>query len=143
MPLSERGPARVRSFPLAGLAALAAVLGGLLYVNALQNPFVYDDYHLILENESILNLQNLSGVVYQDLTRPLVNLSYAVDAAIWGRRPFGFHFTSVLLHMLNVGLVRTSHCSLRRTDVGRGSGSPGDSLRASSPWPLHSSSRHR
>ena len=29
----------------------------------------------------------------------------AMDRAVWGPGPFGFHLTSVLLHMLNVALV--------------------------------------
>jgi cytochrome c-type biogenesis protein CcmH/NrfG len=37
--------------------------------------------------------------------RPLVNVSYAVDRAVWAPEPFGFHLTNVLLHMLNVLLV--------------------------------------
>jgi tetratricopeptide (TPR) repeat protein len=82
-----------------------ASFAGLLYVNALHNPFVYDDYRLVVENTSILNLQDLHGVVTQDMTRPLVNLSYALDVIVWGQQPFGFHLTSVLLHMLNVGLL--------------------------------------
>jgi Flp pilus assembly protein TadD len=86
-------------------AGCVVLLAGLLYLNALWNPFVYDDYRLIVENTSILNLRDLPGIVYPYMTRPLVNLSYAVDAAVWGRQPFGFHLTSVLLHMLNVGLV--------------------------------------
>ena len=91
--------------PLPVIACFVALFAGLLYLNALRNPFVYDDYRLIVENTSILNLQDLPGIVYPYMTRPLVNLSYAVDAAMWGRQPFGFHLTSVLLHMLNVGLV--------------------------------------
>ena len=87
------------------VAVALASFAGLLYVNAVHNPFVYDDYRLVVENTSILNLQDLRGVVYQDMARPLVNLSYAMDVIVWGRQPFGFHLTSVLLHMLNVGLV--------------------------------------
>ena len=109
--------ARVSSTPVSGvrasgssaslpaIACCVALFAGLLYLNTLRNPFVYDDYRLIVENTSILNLQDLPGIVFPYITRPLVNLSYAVDAAIWGMAPFGFHLTSVLLHMLNVGLV--------------------------------------
>jgi Flp pilus assembly protein TadD len=91
--------------PLPIAAGFAALLAGSLYLNALQNPFVHDDYRSIVENTSILNVRDLPGIAYQAMTRPLVNLSYAMDAAIWGRQPFGFHLTSVLLHMLNAGLV--------------------------------------
>ena len=87
------------------LAFAIASVAGALYIGALRNPFVYDDYRLIVENPSILNIQDLRGILYQDMTRPLVNLSYAADVIVWGREPFGFHLTSILLHMFNVGLV--------------------------------------
>ena len=45
------------------------------------------------------------ALVFQDASRPVVNLSYALDRALWGPAPFGFHLTSLLLHALNVGLV--------------------------------------
>jgi tetratricopeptide (TPR) repeat protein len=35
----------------------------------------------------------------------MVNLSYAIDHRIWDVTPFGFHLTSILLHMLNVALL--------------------------------------
>jgi hypothetical protein len=89
--------------PLVAIAA--AVIGGSLYLPTLDNPFFYDDFRTVVENRSILNLQNLPGVISGDLTRPLVNLSYAVDATVWGPLPFGFHVTSVVLHMLNVALI--------------------------------------
>ena len=84
--------------------AIAVILAGLVYVNALNNPFIYDDYRLIVENTALANPGNLAAVVQHDATRPLVALSYALDRRIWGGTPFGFHLTSLLLHMLNVGL---------------------------------------
>jgi tetratricopeptide (TPR) repeat protein len=80
-------------------------LAGLVYLNALHNPFVYDDHHTVVANESITRLTNLRAIVLHDVTRPLVNLSYAVDHAMSGTQPFGFHVTSVLLHMLSVALL--------------------------------------
>ena len=38
----------------------------------------------------------------RDITRPLVNLTYISDTAVWGTRPFGYHLTNVVLHALNV-----------------------------------------
>lgn len=86
----------------AGCAALLAIA---VYVNALQNPFVYDDFRLIVENPSILNLWDLKSVIVRDITRPLVNISYAVDTMIWGRIPLGYHVTNLVLHAINVMLV--------------------------------------
>jgi hypothetical protein len=84
---------------------VAALLGGVVYLNALQNPFVYDDYHTVVENASIARVTDIRAIVLGALTRPVVNFSYAMDRAIWGTRPFGFHVTNVLLHMLNVVLL--------------------------------------
>jgi protein O-mannosyl-transferase len=96
-----------RGRALAGAAAaivpvLAAVL---VYLNALHNPFVYDDHHTVVDNTSIQRLWNLRGIVLHDVTRPIVNLSYAIDRRVWGPAPFGFHTTNLLLHALNVLLL--------------------------------------
>jgi len=64
----------------AAYAALGAVL---LYANSLNNPFVYDDYRLIVENPTIQNLRGVLPILVRDITRPLVSLSYAADTAIW------------------------------------------------------------
>ena len=94
----------LRRTPLAICGALA-LLAGLLYVNALHNPFVYDDYRTILDNGSIVDLTDVRAIVLHDASRPMVNLSYAIDRRLWGMAPFGFHVTGVLLHMLNVVLL--------------------------------------
>ena len=85
--------------------AIAVVMAGCVYINAVHNPFLYDDYRLIVENRSLADLSNFRAVIWHEVTRPLVNISYAVDYAIWGPSPFGFHLTNVLLHMVNVGLL--------------------------------------
>jgi tetratricopeptide (TPR) repeat protein len=82
-----------------------ALLAGLVFVNALDNPFVYDDLVTVVGNPSIRELGNLKAIVLHDVFRPVVNLSYAVDHALWGLEPFGFHVTNVLLHMANVVLL--------------------------------------
>ncbi|MBI4485734.1 MAG: tetratricopeptide repeat protein [Acidobacteria bacterium] len=82
-----------------------ALLAGGLYLNALDNPFVYDDYHTVVANTSIQRVTNIRGIVLHDITRPIVNVSYAIDRAVWGTRPLGFHVTNVLVHMLNVVLL--------------------------------------
>ncbi len=83
----------------------AALLGGALYVNGLHNPFVYDDFRTVVDNGSIRRLGDLRALLMFDIARPLTNISFAVDYAVWGAAPFGFHLTNLLLHMLNVMLV--------------------------------------
>ena len=91
-----------RTILAAGAAAAMAIS---VYANALHNPFVYDDYHTVINNASIRSITNLGGLFWHDVTRPVVNFSYAVDRALWGPATFGFHLTSVLLHSLNVVLL--------------------------------------
>src|SRR5499427_6562492 len=97
-----------RAIIAGGAAAAMAVL---VYANALHNPFVYDDYHTVIENTSIRTVTNPRAVFWHDVTRPVVNFSYAVDRAVWGPAPFGFHLASVLFHALNVVLL---FCLARR-----------------------------
>ncbi len=95
-------PSAYRASTFCGLAALLAVLA---YANALHNPFVYDDFHTVVSNTSLERVGDLRAIVLHDVTRPLVNFSYAVDRAIWGSRPVGFHVTNVVLHAFNVVLL--------------------------------------
>jgi Flp pilus assembly protein TadD len=94
-----------RSSNLSVLACGAAVLlAGLVYLNTLHNPFVYDDARSILNNRSLTD-PSVESILRQNVSRPLVNVSYFIDHTIWGPAPFGYHVTSVLLHMLNVALL--------------------------------------
>ena len=95
----------------------AVLVAGLVYANALDNPFVYDDHRLILENRSLLNPTDVTGLLLHESTRPVMNLSYAIDRTLWGPESFGFHLTSIALHMLNVALV---FLFVRRVVVDRG-----------------------
>lgn len=81
------------------------LVAGLVYLGTLNNPFIYDDYRVIVENHSLQNLSQVRGILLQDASRPVVNLTYAIDQAVWGSSPFGFHLTNLLLHVLNVGLL--------------------------------------
>jgi hypothetical protein len=83
----------------------AALLSVLLYVPTLQTPFVYDDLLEIVRNTSIRDLSHIGSVVLAYPTRPLTNLSYAIDFARSGLNPFAYHVTNVLLHAANVVLV--------------------------------------
>ncbi len=101
-PTGHDGPAKAGHYVR---IAAAALLGGVVYLNALHNPFVYDDHHTVVQNPSIASVTDVRAVVLGAVTRPIVNFSYALDRAVWGAGPFGFHVTNVLLHMLNVVLL--------------------------------------
>jgi hypothetical protein len=97
-------PQPYRRLP-ASLCAAAILLAIVAYRSALPNPFVYDDHIVVVENPSIGRLWDVKAIVLHDVKRPLVNFSYALDHAIWGLAPFGYHVTNLLLHLLNVALL--------------------------------------
>ena len=84
---------------------LIGLLACLPYLNALNNPFVYDDHDTVVANPSLVDPANLRFLLLYSPFRPLVNLSYAFDRALWGYRPLGFHLTSVLLHAVAAVLL--------------------------------------
>lgn len=86
-------------------AAGAALLAVVLYVPTLESPFVYDDLVEVVGNESIRDVGDVGRIVLAYPTRPLTNLSYAIDFARTGLNPFAYHVTNVLLHALNIVLV--------------------------------------
>ena len=77
--------------------------------NVLTAGFVWDDRALIINNALIKHWGTLPelftrpflGIYY----RPLVMVSFALEHALWGMRPFGFHLTNLLLHAANAILV--------------------------------------
>jgi len=96
------------------VALLPALLAIAVYAPALDNPFVYDDRVTVVENPSIRELANWRAVLLGSRFRPLVNLTYAVDYALWQLQPTGYHWTSVLLHALNVLLLYALLATLDR-----------------------------
>jgi protein O-mannosyl-transferase len=109
------------------LATLAVALALFAYANSLNGPFTFDDRHEILTNRSIEDLRHPLAVLWYGL-RPLTNLSYAVDYALWsGRNAFGFHLTNVVLHAVNVLMLFVLARSLAR---GGGSGEAAATLTA-------------
>ena len=100
---------------------LLALLVGLAYGNSLWNGFVYDDRAVIVENKLLIRLGNLPGLFTSDywaggrdpygaigdrsLYRPLVLVSYALNYAVGGLNPIGYHLVNLLLHLLVTWLV--------------------------------------
>ncbi len=82
------------------LAALVFFLPVALYVNTLGHGFVFDDDALILQNRQVTDFriaEIFSGHGY----RPVRTLTYAVNYALGGENPVGYHLFNVLLHALN------------------------------------------
>lgn len=89
-------------------AAILCVVSVVVFANVFKNDFVgYDDQNLIVNNQSVRSLSP-AGIARMFVPKsrgnymPLRTLSYALDHAIWGMRPFGFQLTNVVLHALSV-----------------------------------------
>lgn len=91
--------------------SLAAVYGP-----ALDAPFIFDDAIAIQRNESIHSLWPLFGMGDRPgplnlpldnpvSGRPLVNLTFAINYAIGGDRPAGYHAVNVAIHFCSVLLL--------------------------------------
>jgi len=76
----------------------------------MRGAFIWDDNLLIVQNASIKHLPGLGGIFSQDMGagsfapyryyRPLQQASFALEYAVWGLRPHGYHLGNIVLHIL-------------------------------------------
>src|SRR6056297_2072072 len=76
----------------------------LLYINTLDNPFIWDDEVIIESNKFIQEDFELGQIFTKGIWgaklqansfyRPINALTFAFDYMIWESNPFGFHLTS-------------------------------------------------
>jgi tetratricopeptide (TPR) repeat protein len=80
------------------------IAGVLTYANSLSGPFVFDDKATVLENTSIRDLSSPRVfVAHREVPtagRPLVNVSHALNYAIGGLAPRGYHVGNLVVHLL-------------------------------------------
>jgi len=105
-----------------GLIVLVTIF---TFLNTFENKFIYEDYNQIVNNDFIKSWANISVIFSSDLAevfspqgykgykrkymsgyyRPLFPVSFLIDYSIWGLNAAGFHFTNLLLHLLNCILI--------------------------------------
>ena len=97
------------------VSGLLVILAVLLYFNTFGNSFVYDEKALIINNTFIRDTANIpfffsleywknchpGGKTY----RPFRTVTFALDFALWGLNPWGYHLTNLLLYAANCVLV--------------------------------------
>lgn len=92
------------------------IAGFIVYGQALFFNFVYlDDQVLILQNQDFLSqssgiLQAFKGDIFNKASggsyyRPLLTLSFMLDARIAGNAPFFYHLTNIILHVIVSSLL--------------------------------------
>jgi predicted membrane protein len=104
---------------LAAIAAVAAVVFGVYHGVLGLGMLGYDAYPMIA-TARIQGWPDLAGTFSEALMdgrfpgghfyRPVTNLSIALDYAVWGLSPFGYHLTDLLLFAINGALL----CALAR-----------------------------
>ncbi len=104
--------------------AALALIAFATFAHTLTYDFTnWDDPGYVVRNELIerLDQENLSEIfktssVVRGNWAPLTILSYALDHALWGKRPLGYHLTNVLLHACCTVLLYLLLCRI----LGRG-----------------------
>ncbi len=86
-----------------------------VYANALNNPFQYDDYHSIVDNESIRSMRAIPSFFIDPsafssrpenaMYRPLLLSSFALNYAISGYSTWSYHLVTLLLHCGCIALL--------------------------------------
>ncbi len=97
--------------PTWAAAAVLAIAIGAVYYRSLAVPFIFDDVVGIKANESIYSLWPLVGSMNHRgplnpapdtplSGRPLVSLSFALNYAVGGDNPAGYHAVNVAIHFI-------------------------------------------
>lgn len=84
---------------------LIGAMGALVFVPSLFGEFIYDDVRVIVLNEAIRDLRLLKAILLFEPSRPLLTLTWALNYAVHGLSPFGFHLVNAVLHGINAALV--------------------------------------
>src|ERR1043166_3840053 len=106
---ASRKPAAPKVNPRLLLGLILAVTF-ISFFPVLQNEFLnFDDPQYVTENPVV---QHLNGAAVKSFFtepfvgnyQPIVMLSYAIQFKLFGMHPGGFHFFSLLMHLLNTAL---------------------------------------
>ena len=90
-------------------------LGFAVYANSLAGEFIWDDLAFVRDNKFIRDWTNITniftkeptwgldvggGKVRYNLYRPLQWVTFMADYSLWKLKPFGYHLTNTVLHIL-------------------------------------------
>jgi tetratricopeptide (TPR) repeat protein len=122
-------PSLKKSLPLIFLITLVAVV----FWNSVPNGFVWDDNIYILNNPVYGNFDLTAmftslgnGLEYL----PIRDMTYALDYALWGASPSGFHLSNVVYYGLNVIVVYLLASAIAAAAAGEGAPADGEKARA-------------
>jgi len=97
------------SIPSPLVFIILALLVGIIYANALDNGFIFDDYDLVAKNPQIRSIEKIPeilGIGEAPMRyRPVRFVSYALDSFLFGLKPWGYHLSNLFYHILTAFLV--------------------------------------
>jgi protein O-mannosyl-transferase len=81
--------------------ALLIAITILVYANTLANGFVYDDGYYVLHNQAVtaFSFRQLFHPMGNNVFRPAMSASLALNWAAGGAQAFGYHLVNILLHV--------------------------------------------
>ncbi len=78
---------------------------GMVYLISLRNEFVWDDWVLMVYNDAYRSF-SIGTIFFSKANAleylPVRDITLAIDAQIWGMKPFGFHLTNLLLYLVSL-----------------------------------------
>ena len=88
---------------------LIIILGVIVYINSLDNGFVYDDLLVVEGNAFIASWKNFPSLFNEHYYlgsgetswRVIVTLTYFIDYTLWKFNPSGYHLTNLIFHISN------------------------------------------
>lgn len=108
-------PSEIESRLVSMFGILLCLAGLLAYQSSFQGVFLFDDYSCIVQNESIRSLESTLHATRDQIPgglsrRPVGRWSFALNYALGGLNPWGYHATNLAIHLaaglLLMGLVR-------------------------------------
>jgi hypothetical protein len=104
MPLVPAKNSSHESSPATGLACVAIMLAAwAAYHNSFSGEFIFDDLPSIVDNPTIRHLGSALSPPVSSATaggRPVINLTFALNYALGGMNPWGYHAFNLLIHTL-------------------------------------------
>ena len=99
-------PSGARDRAAVSLLVLALLAAAFVYAPGLDSPYVFDDERYVRDNPALRQVWP-PGWIHAGTqeTRPVANLSFALDIAAFGPGPRGHHVTNLGLHLLSVLLL--------------------------------------
>ncbi len=98
MGIKKKAEENIKSGTAAGILFVLLLA---IYGFSLAYPFHYDDWKVIVNNESIRYAGTMKNVLLSEASRPLTILTFALNYAFSGTNPACYRVVNILLHFFN------------------------------------------